>query len=47
MYIYKIIPVPVNLNSLPVYFFLCTGVVKLPVFLLLCVGKDLSPIAIT
>ena len=47
MYKCKIILEPVNQNSLPVYFFLYTGVVTIPVFLLLCIGKDLSPIPIT
>ena len=47
MYKCENVLVPVNLISLSVYFFLCTGVVTLTVFVLLFIGKDLSPIPIT
>ena len=47
MYKCEIILVPANLKSLPLYFFLCTGVVTLPICVLLCIGKDLPPITIT
>ena len=41
MYRCVIILVPLNSNSLSVYFSLCAGVVDLHVFLLLCIGKKI------